>query len=148
MSSSEFYQHTGMLHDSLRALLEQSAVECAPARYLGTGLLGPRTNGNSEQFRPKLIVVSGIASLAGQLLGEVYLDNVLAVAETREDIAIPLGRICMVCPGTAKDALERVDLDDGQIVKLSHSATRAEPQRPTLADAKLYYQQIFDKMVE
>lgn len=146
--SSEFNQHTGMLHDNLRILLERSAIDIGSTVMVGSGLLSNRPESSGGLFRPRLTVVAGAAQLIGSLMKqEEVRDDMIAIGATRQDdLSASMSRVFVACPGVAKDALKRTDLEPGQIVKLSHSILTAEPEIPTLWQATIYYQRMLEKL--
>lgn len=145
---SEFNQHTGMLHDSLRGLLERSAVSIGSAIMVGSGLLKTRVDDKGKLFRPRLTVIAGAAQAIGNLIKqEDVRDDMFAIGATRQDDASAnMSRVFVAYPGVAKDALRREDLEPEQIVKLSHRLHTAEPDRLTAWQAAIYYQRILEKL--
>lgn len=146
--SFEFQQHTGLLHDNLCTLLGNSAIRIEPAVVVASGLLGNRLDDSGRFFRPRLAIVAGAANLICSLIKqEEVRDDMVAIGTTRQDdVSANMGRVFVACPGVAKDALKRTDLEPGQIVKLSHSILTAEPEPLTSWQAAIYYQKILEKL--
>lgn len=145
--SPDFYEHTHLFYDNLRELLGRSAIQVTPQVALGTGLLNNRSSVYIETPRPRMIVVSGLAGLIGRILGEAVSTNLLVVGMTTDDYTTAaIRRIYAACPGTAKNMLKRIDIDGEEIVKLSHSAHIAEPQRCNAGQAELFYREIYAQL--
>lgn len=136
-----------MLHDSLQGLLRRSAIEVARGRELASGLLNPRLPEHGDPYRPRLIVVSGLASLIGRVFDEPARDDMLVIGRTvGDDTHSFIGQLYACCPETARDLHKRQDLEEGKIVRLGHSALTAAPEEIGPAQADLYHREIYEKL--
>lgn len=127
--SSEFRLHTNLLHDNVRRLLGRAAV--TPEQQLGAGLLNRRyMDGNF--FRPRLIVVSGLADMIGHILQEeVPEDSLIVGATSNNNPNANISRLYAVGPGLGKDIFRKSNLDAGRIAQFSHSVRVAEAEHLT-----------------
>lgn len=137
-----------MLYDNLCALVERHAVNIGSAVLVASGLLNTKTDGNGGHFRPRLAIVAGAARKIGDLLKQEEVhDEMIAIGATRQDdLSATMSTVFVACPGVAKDALKRTDLEPGQIVKLSHSILTAEPEPLTPWQANIYCQRILERL--
>jgi hypothetical protein len=145
-ASPDFYFHTNLLHDSLSRLLGRSAVEASPGLMVGTGLLKPRP-AQEGYYRPRLVVVSGLASAVGHLINETVDDDLLVAGTARDnDADTDINYLYAAHPGFAKDMLKFIDLEAEEVVKHSHLAHIARPERISAAHAYLLHTKISQKL--
>jgi len=136
-----------MLHDSLSRLLRQGEVEVAPGRKLASGLLNPRASERGDPYRPRLVVVSGLAGLVGRMLGEPTRDDLLVIGQTvGDDTDSVIGPLYACCPETARNLKNRQSLEAEKIVKLGHAARIAEAEQLALEQAGLYHWEIYSQL--
>jgi hypothetical protein len=114
---------------------------------LAAGLLNPRASENGDPYRPRLVIISGLANLVGRMFDGPTREDMLVVGQTiGDDTESIIGQLYACCPETARNLKSRQSLEAEKIVKLGHAARIAEAEHLGPEQAGLYHWEIYSQL--